>query len=220
VSETTQLSLIDDLRIPSWAARDQGEDDACMLYAATALHEIQRRSSNEIPLSEISLTPGAKVPKGGYPLSAVCQSMAQYGQLAKTAYENIPAAQRHRARDRKDLWWMKARLTRVDPDPDNIAAHLEQGSAVLLALRLTRQFRQRDVSIIRASTSDRTIPSRHAVSVVARTDTSSESLFLVRNSWGNRWGQAGYAFLGSDYIKNQGELAAVIDGLIDSTETQ
>ncbi|MCU1701354.1 MAG: peptidase [Mycobacterium sp.] len=214
MTHASQLELVDDLRIAWWAARDQGDDDACVLFAATVLHEVQRSDTGVVPLSELSLTPNASVPKGGFSLSAVCRSMYQYGQLNKLEYENIPTAQRNRVRDNRELQWMKARLVQIDPHPDIIATHLKQGSAVLLGLRLTRQFRQREVSIVRASEDDKAIPRRHAVSVVARANAGAQSLFLVRNSWGERWGQNGYAFLDSKYIQNQGEIAAVIDGLL------
>lgn len=211
MTRASQADWRDDLRIASWPVRDQGTTDICVLFALTALHELARYDTSFEALSEHSLSPGLLNPPGGFPLSDASETLIRHGQLSRADWDDMAPEQRPHARQLRHLSWMKARMARIDPSPGTIGSHLGRGSAVLLGLQLTRSLRKPDSQgIVRAAADDEVIPLRHAVSVVGSLDIDDELYFLIRNSWGEKWGLQGYGYLHSEYIATYGKAAAII----------
>ena len=108
--------------------------------------------------------------------------------------------------------WAPPAVTRIwngtlehDPaaSPDGISAIIAAGTPVVLGLQLSAAF-------IAPSIPGFVIPAAgdgfggHAVLVVGLGHSGGgETLFLIRNSWGDVWGDNGHAWLAADYLKTK-----------------
>ncbi|RUL70522.1 hypothetical protein EKH80_20195 [Dyella choica] len=91
-------------------------------------------------------------------------------------------------------------------DTDEIIRRLREGLVVGLGLMLTHAFYAPDGDRIRDGAP--IVPqSGHAVAVVGLGWEEEEAFFLIRNSWGQAWGQNGSAWLSADYIQTHAQCA-------------
>jgi len=84
---------------------------------------------------------------------------------------------------------------------DEADAALEAGLPVIMGVGLSRTFYQlRDDSILLADP-DLLVAGRHAVLGVGRYLSPEGYGYLVRNSWGSRWGAGGYGLISRAYLE-------------------
>jgi C1A family cysteine protease len=92
---------------------------------------------------------------------------------------------------------------RVPQTEQDLRACLASGSPVVFGFTVYESFESSAVEatgIVPLPTSDETRLGGHAVLAVGYDDT--QRTFLVRNSWGASWGQAGYCTMPYDYVLN------------------
>ena len=85
------------------------------------------------------------------------------------------------------------------PLEDAICRHIADGRVVILGMNLTLQWWSVRVDGVLADLhGGEQIFGQHAVAAVGyeRPDLK----FLIRNSWGTRWGNAGYALMPAEYL--------------------
>jgi hypothetical protein len=95
---------------------------------------------------------------------------------------------------------------------DAIIAQLDHGIPVLLLLYLSRSFYRPDSDGVVDSPPGE-IPDanvRHAVVAVAHGLAGSQRAVLVRNSWGQRWGLEGYAWLTEKFLQPRAYRLAIL----------
>lgn len=98
---------------------------------------------------------------------------------------------------------------RVLPNPrfDPVAAVIESGLPVVLTLRLVRSaWRGRDATIDAAPS--RKGPGNHAVLAVGA--LKDPDRIVIKNSWGSRWGHAGYGYVTRRYLEHYALRAHVL----------
>jgi C1A family cysteine protease len=90
----------------------------------------------------------------------------------------------------------------TDTAVSQITSLLTSGKPVVLGIQLSAQF-------LTPTLPDFLIDGTgtgfggHAVLVVGLGDITGSSFFLVRNSWGDKWANKGYAWLASDYLADK-----------------
>lgn len=186
--------------------RDQGRRGTCLAFAACAVHEqarLRRRGDPRADLGEELLYWRCKQIDGdgeeGTTASSVAGALVDPGQSAAELwpyegerdasapdYSPPPAALENAA-------MCRASLSGTEASAENIRGLLADGRAVILGIRLWRQFFGDHGGELIAPASGDLIEGGHAVTVVGF-DEDGEWL-LIRNSWGEGWGAGGHARL-------------------------
>lgn len=198
--------------------RDQGERGTCVAFATTAGNELLRRP--DIDLSEEFLYWSCKQ-RDGFPgegtnmvtaivaLQEVGQPLEQYFPYISHC-SCVPGDYKPSAHAFTNA--LEFRIANGQRHPlrvGELQRRLIQGQAVVLVLRLHPSFyRTSGGSIPRPEREDYDLGA-HAVLVVGYHGkvTESEGYFILRNSWGEEWGDSGYGYLPYAYFE---ELALEI----------
>lgn len=93
----------------------------------------------------------------------------------------------------------RATLTEIEPSVTSIESLLAAGQAVVLGISLWEQFFTDHGGELQTPSSDQLIPGGHAV--VAVGFDADEGWLLIRNSWGESWGEDGHARLPIDSLE-------------------
>jgi C1A family cysteine protease len=88
-------------------------------------------------------------------------------------------------------------------DIANLIAALDAGQPAILGVRITLQFYTPPADYIIRTVANDPIVANHAMVAVGRGTDGSDTLVLVRNSWGETWADLGYAWLTADYLKRR-----------------
>jgi hypothetical protein len=212
-----------DLRKKLPPVRDQGRRDTCVAFAVTAAHEAARSDGED--LSEEYLFWAAKQRDGlpqsarGTTLQAALTANDALGQPLESfwPYSDL--------RDHQDPSYRPpaaahgdAKLRRVEvggpliPTSVAIRSALEGGSIPLLVLTIHKSwFAPNTDGTIDQPSPGSPAPGRHAVIVVGRVTVPAKGdHFIVRNSWSERWGDGGYAYIPYAYVDDYGEQAWIL----------
>lgn len=210
-----------DLRPQLPPIRDQGlTRGTCLAFATTTAHETSRGSENGDRATEV-LFWAAKVVEGnrqdGTTFLAVYQALKDHGQPDESAWPYHPDL------DISDPDYgppggflpsgdcQRARLRSLPTDLATIKAELDAGNVVVVGFELWEQF-----ELLTGDELDLPAPGElngdfHAVAIVGYDDDTKR--LLVRNSWGEDWGDAGYAWLPEELVLLV-VTAAAIDQLL------
>jgi len=89
----------------------------------------------------------------------------------------------------------------VAPSWPLLTGLLEQGRPVLLMLTLSSSFFGPVGGVVETANDEHPDPAlRHAVLAVGYGSVDGTAAVLVRNSWGEHWGQDGHAWLRADFV--------------------
>ena len=94
---------------------------------------------------------------------------------------------------------------RVGQEASQLKACLAEGFAIIMGFTVYTAFESAEVArtgILNMPEPTETTVGGHAVLVVGYDDT--EKRVIVRNSWGNTWGQLGYFTMPYEYLTNKG----------------
>ena len=180
----------------SWLGpvRDQGARPTCLAHASTAAHEHARGSTvalspeylHHFSSGNESTHTGVDFPRvsralldSGQPTEADCPYHADEPPLAWS-----PAP---------DLILYRRRSTLAEPNPDTIEASLDAGHVPVLGISTTDAFYSPAPPWTMSSIGP--IRGLHAVVAVGVGATHTTRHFLIRNSWGTEWADAGHAWL-------------------------
>jgi C1A family cysteine protease len=213
-----------DFRDKLGPARDQGQRPTCLAFAATAAHEKDRLEidSSQIELSEEMLWWGCKLNtvtgSNGTSFSVIATALITWGQCRSTDWpydRNRSDTGIDYAPPQKAL--APGRCLRADTtigviDIEAIKQALRKGHAVVIGIILSDGFFAPTDGEIRMPESHEVLPDGHAVTLVGfqEGEAPGESYFVVRNSWGSGWGDAGHALLPQDYLITYGLAYCVV----------
>ncbi len=191
--------------------RDQGKRPTCIAFALSDVHASVRSTPYEALSVEYLYYHSCKAssqfaPEKGVTLQAALQALHSEGQPHETQWpylDKLPA-------NLADYQPPSVTGLRYSIDGQSMAGQVVR----TISDELNRQ--RSTVLIFRASiglmTATATQPVRwsstdalltpHAVSVTTLGKSDSEYFVRVKNSWGIRWADAGYAWLSEDYINN------------------
>jgi len=212
-----------DLRPLFGPARNQGPRPTCLAFAASDAHAALR--PGWVPLScEYAFYQAqrraARPPSAGALLSAMLAGLRDDGQPEENGWPYLAATPLDAAS------WLP--LTEVGPlfgrnseksSPviDRVIAELDQGRPVIILTVLSRSFYTPTTqAVINPMNGEAPEPARrHAVVAVGHGTVDGQKALLIRNSWGTRWGDAGYGWLTEQFLRPRMFAAATLTEEVD-----
>jgi C1A family cysteine protease len=201
-----QVSI--DLRDKFAPARDQKQRPTCMAFAASDAHSAAR-GTLELLSTEFAFYQAVRRrypldPNSGVSFSLIAQGLHEDGQPLETNWPYLSVLPTN-LKDWKPPATCVPTFRRAyqieGPSIGNVYSRLDDSRPVVLTMTISKSFfRPSPEGIITASASEPPV-NTHAVVAVGYGKNKAHSLVLIRNSWGDRWGIQGHAFVTEDYLK-------------------
>ena len=187
-----------DLRSGLGPVRDQGARPTCLSLAATVAHEHARGSDVSLAPEYLHYFASAQGSSDGVLFPEVARALRQPGQPTEADCPYYPGGLPRGWRPPKGVNLYRRQSEARSPDGNQIAAQLGIGRVPVLGISVPQPF----YSPIQpwVISPDGPIRGRHAVAAVALGATAQTRCFLIRNSWGIAWGNAGHAWLDETFI--------------------
>ncbi|HYN50733.1 MAG TPA: C1 family peptidase [Thermoleophilaceae bacterium] len=199
-----------DLRAQLMPIKNQGRRETCLVFAATAAREY--RAADGFDLSEEYLHWACKRADGlpmieATTLVGLVAALSRVGQCREELWPYDETADQWAPVYRptliacRDAWGRRFQGTVAQLTQDALRQALDHDRASVLGLELFETWHD-------AGTDGRielpmpAMPALggHAVTIVGYGDVAGSLHFIVRNSWGNGWGDAGYGYLPAEYV--------------------
>ena len=218
----TLVSPIVDLRSNFAPIRDQGSRPTCLAFAASDAHAALLEHDTELSCEYLyyhaqqiggrDATTGATVPN-------ILKALESEGQPVESDWPYIrkkPDQVMQDWRPPKKIGNLyKRNGQRCGQLSDDVVDYLDSRSSVISLIYLCDPFlAARQGQIIAASTTSKPNNTmRHAVVTVGYGTASMGRCFLIRNSWGEGWGDKGYAWIMEDlFAESLFDIAVLKDG--------
>jgi C1A family cysteine protease len=204
-----EVDIIVDLRDRLGMIRDQGKRPTCMAFAASDAHSFARASSEPLSVEyaffhAINRTVH-KDRTRGIAFRHVSEAISKDGQPLEADWSyltNLSAG---------DDWSPPATVGRVFYRNSNklaatmpvVYAGLDEGHPMILTTNIGISFYQPNLKrLVLQPSTERTIAT-HALLAVGYAKIERDRCVLVRNSWGERWADKGYAWVHEGYLKTR-----------------
>lgn len=198
----TDIVVSIDLRSAFGPARNQGPRPTCMAFAASDAHAGFRKGwaplSCEYAFYQAQRRTG-RPPNKGALLSSMLDALREDGQPEEGSWPYLPATPVDAA-----SWVPPANVGEIfccagEKSPasiDQVIGELNQCRPVIILLMLSRAFYRPAAqgAIYPAAGEAPESSRRHAVIAVGHGKVDADQAILVRNSWGERWGDGGYGW--------------------------
>ena len=86
-------------------------------------------------------------------------------------------------------------------DIATLTARLDEDRCVVVGLEISVEFYRPSANVSIKAPVDSPLVGRHAVVAVGHGVEAGEQVFLIRNSWGETWGESGYAWISRHYLE-------------------
>lgn len=205
-----------DLSSKFGSIRNQGMRSTCLACAASDVHAAARKAS---PLSAEYLFYHAAqkqlpVPhENGLYLNAVSQAISVEGQCLESSY---PYLQNHGIAAPLPLpanpFPHPTHIAKVQVKADNVAKLLGAGITPILVSHITRRFQYANPAndVVDFDPSDTRVGVHAVVAVAFGNSRDGRNFIKIRNSWGEKWGNQGHAWLSEEYVtKHVAQTAAL-----------
>ncbi len=204
------ISVNCDLRSQLLPVRHQGRRQSCLAFAASAAHEHHCRHSENLSVEylffhAVARTAGAN-PDAGTTMDAAAAALFEDGQPPESvwAYEPLQLYHPHWSPPADVGTLHRATMSIRTPAVDDICKTLDTNNSVILGLIITDGFWMPDAAGVISVRDPDVERGGHAVLAVGYgQDEYGARHVLIRNSWGERWGVAGHAWLSEGYLKRQ-----------------
>jgi C1A family cysteine protease len=210
------ITILRDLRSQFGPARDQSGRETCLAFAMSDAHSFILGKPWK-PLSCEYLFYHAKlIDKGpaheGTTVSAARSALENEGQPEETGWPYL-----HSTPTNLKAWKPPSTIKIIYRRKSKAKVGLfgqiwdsiESGTPVVVGMTISTAFY--------SPTSDAVVdvvepeePVGHAVIAVAIGEQKKKRLILIRNSWGDTWGQAGYAWLSEEYAAKRFMVAVTL----------
>ena len=219
----TAIVVLKDLRPLFGETRDQGQRPTCLAFAGSDAHAALRPGwtplSCEFAFYHAQRRAG-RPPSRGALLSAMLEALRNDGQPAEAGWPYLAATPSDVAS------WIPPHNVgplfgrageRRKPSLDITIQELDGDRPSILLLMLSRAFYAPSAqAVIHPPVGEGPDPARrHAVIAAAHGTVDGERAILVRNSWGARWGAAGYGWLTETFLAPRLFAAAILTENVD-----
>lgn len=218
-----------DLRKDFSAIKDQGEMGACSAFALVSIFEyiLKKNRQPEIDLSEQFVYYNARKKEGasridsGSSLYDIVQTLKKDGVCLESLFpynpENLSKEPPIEAID--DAQMRKVVVAKnVKKDLHHIKSAVAEGYPVAISLRIYNSFNPRKgfIRIPSENEIQHDQSGNHAMVICGYNDEAR--VFVVRNSWGRKFGDKGYCYIPYGYIENEALLngACIITQISDT----
>lgn len=199
-----------DLRPELEPVRNQGRRPTCLAFAASAVHRHAHRHDEELCVEWLYYHAAKRAGDGPDDGSTVDDTRAV---LSKEGQPDEPFWPYRDVRPSRSSWCPPGQAESVlrcgsaacNPDLTHLRSEIEMGKPTVLALSISDVFlggwEEIDGEVLLRDDAEPIDPARgHAVVAVGYGRIRGEPCFLVRNSWGERWGRNGHAWIRDSYI--------------------
>lgn len=204
----TVLEAITDLRDMFGPVRNQGQRPTCMAFAASDTHAALREGWQPLSCEYIffkAQTRSGRPANVGALLPAMLAALHDDGQPDEAGWPYMTdTSPNHESwTPPENIGLLYRRDGSAEKHAlDHIIAQLDQGVPVIILIKLSASFYQPGSGGIIDPTADE-LPDnniRHAVIAVGHGHFNAQRAVLVRNSWGQTWGDEGYGWLTEKFI--------------------
>lgn len=212
----SSLAIAVDLSLGFGPARSQGQRPTCLAFAASDCHghaiggEFSALSV-EYAFYHAVERMVVKDRSTGVNFGAISTALGVDGQPEEYRWPYIPNL------GPDDDWAppvnpgdiFHGKLDRISRDLGSVRDALDECIPVLLIMDISKSFFRPELGeIINADSAERS-EGVHAVIAVGYGHLDKAASYLVRNSWGEKWGSNGYAWLHEDYLEPRLRVAGV-----------
>ncbi len=206
-SNDEEPKVIVDLRMEFPEVRDQGHRPACLAFAASDAHSnfqgFNQHLSVEYLIYYAYLEDGHQDYSLGISTSAAIKALSREGQPFESDWpynpnQNSPLepiaglSPIYKVNYVKNLSWSVSEFIKI----------LDERKAIVIGISIKETF-FKQVSYPHIIEDQGELMGLHALILVGYGKLSSGNvLFLLRNSWGQTWGNNGYSWLTESYLKN------------------
>ncbi|MPZ36322.1 MAG: peptidase C1 [Rhodospirillales bacterium] len=219
----TEIVVLKDLRPLFGEARNQGPRPTCLAFAGSDAHAALRPGwmplSCEFAFYHAQRRAG-RAPDRGALLSAMLDALRKDGQPKEIGWPYLAATPSDAASwtPPHNVGPLFGRAGETcAPSLDKIIQELDADRPPILLLMLSRAFYAPSAeAVIHPTVGEDPDPARrHAVVAAAHGAVDGERAVLVRNSWGLRWGAAGYGWLTETFLAPRLFAAAMLTENVD-----
>lgn len=197
-----------DLRDQLGPPRNQGSRPTCMAFAASDGHACARKMRDHFSAeyAHFNATRRRTPPRPdlGVPFPLMIAAIGEDGQPLEHAWPYLatlpfPIVNYQPPADVGPCF--RHKFAETTASPEGVLDSLNEGQPALLGLRITRQFHFPPPDHIIRLTHPDPQTANHAVLAVGYGKIDTSTVFLVRNSWGERWANLGHIWLTDDYMR-------------------
>lgn len=198
-----------DLRAAFLGARYQELRMSCLAFACSSAHEHQKKAKDYLSVEylyyhAIDRSP-ARNPDLGATMSEMADALTQHGQPLEAEWPYEP----------KQLYgnlWSppkiagsvyKAAMQRTALSFADICKRLDQGEPIVLGLIITDSFYKPAAGIVMKVQNDIERGGHAVLAVGHGASQPGQNYVLIRNSWGDTWGDGGHAWIPEGYVTSQ-----------------
>lgn len=199
------LTVLVDLRDHFNRVRDQGARSTCLACAASDVHahvhDQTEPLSAEYAYYMAICRSGSMNPNAGVAVGPMFEALEFDGQPMETVWPYSPTMPTL-------AFWkpptqlgnlFRGRFRTTPTARGAIRQHLSNRMPLLLGLRISTAFYTPPADHIIGAKAGDPDTGNHAVVAVGLAERNSQTLLLVRNSWGDTWADSGYAWLDESY---------------------
>ncbi|AZV18112.1 C1 family peptidase [Mesorhizobium sp. M7A.F.Ce.TU.012.03.2.1] len=204
----SDIVVIEDLRLQFGPARNQGARPTCLAFAASDTHAAARGEWSPLSCEYLFFQAqrrSSRLPTQGALPAAILGALKKAGQPEEDWWPYLPKSPEdentwHPPGNSIPLYGRNGRG--IAASIADVIGLIDKGTPLVLLMSLSRSFfRPTGEGVVTPAIGEQPEPERrHAVIAVAHGFVDNKRSVLVRNSWGQRWGVSGYAWLTEDFL--------------------
>lgn len=204
----TVIAATIDFRGTLGAIRDQGPRPTCLAFAVSDAHAAARGGCAKLSCEFIffhAQRRAGRPPTKGALFSSMLDALDNDGQPEESGWPYLETTPQDLA-----AWHPPYEVgpvfgrnsAKITPTTDQIIQEVSSGTPIIVLTKLSQSFFSptRDGVVDPAVNEQPESSRRHAVVAVGHGTVGSQRAILVRNSWGPRWGDGGYAWLTERFL--------------------